>query len=526
MKKTTPMAEKDLAKLFGLLILIVCISLIITYLVTRNLRQPDITSLRKIETESLSKNNEQARPGKHLAKPAVVAGQFYPADKNELYNTIEKMLGSRPALGLNGVQSILVPHAGYIYSGEIAAASFREIIKNFKQVFILAANHNGQADFKGVSIPAFTHYAIPGVEIPLDSIADELLQYPLFINEPKAHTMHMIEVELPFLYQISGRPIPINFTIIPMIVGRLDQNGIKHLAKTLNKYNTEESLFVFSVDLSHFYNYETCRKLDNFTIQAVLSHDRNSLSQAITDGNQVLLTMLELAELNGWESTLLARGNSGDITGEKERVVGYASIVFHQPLLLSKDEQKELLNMARCSIKQYLDDSTIIKPGKNMLERHPLFRVPRGVFVTLKKNGELRGCIGELVPQKSLIVGVQTLAIESAIQDTRFQPVTKEELNDLQLSISILDFPTQVKVSNPEDFPKALHPGKDGIILIHKGRQSTYLPQVWQQLPDPVAFLSNLCLKQGSLADCWKDKDTILYRYSAYEFEEKLPRDQ
>ena len=190
------------------------------------------------------------------------------------------------------------------------------------------------------------------------------------------------------------------------------------------------------------------------------------------------------------------------------------------PFSLTIKEKEYLLTLARTTIKEFLESQTVKNPDKEFLDQHPVFRIPRGVFVTLKKGEKLRGCIGELFPQRPLYEGVQNCAIKSATQDNRFPPVTCEELEDLTLSISILSFPTRIKTENASSLLTALTPGKDGVILIYNGRQSTFLPKVWEDIPKPDDFLSHLCQKQGSPADCWQKKETVSYRYGTYDFSE------
>ena len=463
----------------------------------------------------------QVRPGPVKVRPPAVAGQFYPDEKDALYNAIERAMSSSARVGIREVRAVLVPHAGYVYSAEVAAASFREVEPEFRRVFILASNHNSQVDFSGVSIPEVTHYAIPGATIPLSAIVDDLAMDPLFVNEPGAHTMHMNEVELPFLYYLRDKPDEPDFTIVPMILWRMSMSQIQRLAEILERYANYQTLFVFSVDLSHYYPDHQARQLDSYTIRSIMTRDMGSLAKSATDGNQVLLTMLALAKRRNWEPTFLMYRNSGDASGDRERVVGYASIVFSTPFYLTEEERQDLLTYAREVIDEYIRYGRILEPETDLIERHPIFQIPRGVFVTLKKQGELRGCMGDIVPNNPLYKGVQNCAIKAAAQDPRFNPVTIEELNQLSLSISVLDFPTPVRVEQPEDFLDVLDPLNDGVVLLHQGRQSTFLPDVWREIPDPREFLSRLCLKQGSPADCWLDSATTIYTYHAYVFGEE-----
>lgn len=460
-----------------------------------------------------------AKPEENVRLPAA-AGQFYPADPAELYSLIDRLIKASPSKGIRNVRAVLVPHAGYPYSGAVAAESFREVDPDFKRIFLLAANHRGDVDFSGVSLPRETHYAIPGASISLSGILAKLRRQPGFVDEPAAHSMHMIEAELPFLHFLKKQSGRSDFEIVPMIVGRMDQTAISRLAETLNRYADNRTLFVFSVDLSHYFPEGEARKLDGYTIQSTLSRDAEGLSRATTDGNQVLLTLLALADLQGWEATFLMYRNSASAGGDTSRVVGYAGIAFHEPLSFTEEEKKELLRIARSAVGEAVRTGNKPKSDSLVPTKFPIFNIPRGVFVTLKENGELRGCIGSLFPQQSLFEGVLQNAVKAAKEDPRFPPVAETELDRLAVSISVLDYPRRLKVADPSDYPKALKPKEDGIILAAAGGQSTFLPQVWEDIPRPEDFLSALCRKQGAKNDCWRDAGATLYRYRAFEFGE------
>ena len=454
-------------------------------------------------------------------RPAAAAGVFYPFSGDALSGEIDRLLSAAQPIKLKGMQAVLVPHAAYMYSGTVAAAAFREVADDFRRVFILAANHSGEADFTGVSLPPYSHYEIPGAQIPLANIVDDLLADPLFQEVPAAHTKYVIEVELPFLRGLKRKAAHPDFTVIPMILGKMDNDTIARLAEILNGYADDRTLFVFSVDLSHFYTDSKARQLDSLTMQSILSRDDNTLSQTTADGPQVLLTMVQLAELQGWESTLLKYDTSGTVSGDRSNVVGYAAIAFHEPFTLSPGEKQELLQLARSTIEEYLEKGDFSETEPVLLEKHSILKIPRSVFVTLKKSGQLRGCIGDIVSPNPLHENIQLCAVRSAAKDYRFSPVTLEELDNLVISISVLEFPAQLKADNPLQYPSLLQPGKDGVIIVYKGKRSIYLPQVWEDIPDPVSFLSQLCLKQSSPANCWQDSQAILYRYGALEFGEE-----
>lgn len=461
-----------------------------------------------------SRSSEVRAMPKKVRAPAGV-GLFYPADPRELYRQVEQLLTKTGPVGIGNATIIHVPHAGYVYSGEVAAAAFRELDRNFRRVFILAANHSGEVRFDGVSIPPVSHYAIPGAEIALDGIVDKLLQNPLFSEKPEVHTKYMLEVELPFLHALQGWPKIPGFTIVPLILGGLSGQQAIELATILSGYADDDTVFVFSVDLSHFYSAPQAHRLDAQTIEAIMSRNRHELAQATSDGNQVLLTMVELGDLLGLEATHLAYGHSGMVSGDNSKVVGYGATAFHRPLHFDRESREQLLRIARQTIGDHLEGKTARVLEPQLLAAYPLLQIPRGVFVTLKKDGRLRGCIGELVSSGPLYKGVQRCALNAAVNDARFKPVGRKELAELSLSISVLEYPSQMVVDSPGEYLQRLRPNEDGVILVHKGRRSTYLPEVWAQIPEPAEFLAQLCLKQGSPAACWLDKETVLYSYRA-----------
>ena len=451
----------------------------------------------------------------------VVAGSFYPGDEKSLSRDIGRFLSSEPSLGLRGVHAILVPHAGYMYSGQVAAASYREIGKSFKRVFIMAGNHNGDANFNGISLPQESFFSIPGAEISVSKIVGDLEKKEYFVKEPLAHINHTIEVQLPFLNHIKGSPKHPDFEIIPMVTGYLTEKQIASITETLSAYVDNDTLFIFSADLSHYHRDDEAKKLDAYSLDALMGRNLRQMLDAETCGSHALAIMLSLAKKHGWEPTLIKHLTSGDVSGDRSRVVGYGSVAFHEKLSLIHDEKKQLLEIARTTIEEFVREKKRFKTAKSSLDKLPILRIPRGAFVTLKKKGDLRGCIGDLKPDGALFLTVEENAISAASRDPRFSPVTPDELKDIEVSISILDYPELVTVSDPSEYPKVLKPNVDGVIIQYNGRQSTYLPQVWEQLPEPKQFLSSLCQKQGSPSDCWQNKNTILYKYSGFEFGEK-----
>ena len=186
---------------------------------------------------------------------------------------------------------------------------------------------------------------------------------------------------------------------------------------------------------------------------------------------------------------------------------------------LTEEEQEFLLKLARDTLENYLGRKTL--PEVNEEGITPMLKRVQGCFVTLNKNGNLRGCIGHILPQVPLYKCVIQNAISAALYDTRFPPVGYDELKDIHIEISVLSVPERLDFSSPDDLLDRLRPGIDGVVIRYHGKTSTYLPQVWEMLPQKEEFLSRLCLKQGSPPDCWKSRDVIVETYQAFVFGEQ-----
>lgn len=447
-----------------------------------------------------------------------VAGAFYPKEADELRRQVSGFMTAKPVLGLRGVRAVIVPHAGYVFSGAVAAEAFRELASPVKTVFILADNHNGAANYTGVSFPNAGAMEVPGAQIPISRICWDLAAAApgLFCNNAAAHESHMIEVELPFLLAASQWPQKPDFEIVPLVLsGNLTGDQINRLADLLAPYATQPgALFVVSTDLSHYLSYNMARQWDYATISRILAKEGEELSAQSCCGLQSVRTILNLASRHGWESNRLAYDNSSTATGDTQRVVGYAAIALTEPLSFTPEERDALLGYARQVVETRVRTGVDVAVEESWLDRFPIFRLPRAVFVTLKKNGELRGCIGSLTNIEPIHDSVRANAVSAALRDQRFSPVTSEELGGLHYSISILTFPARVN-AEPARFAEVLKPLRDGVILSIDGRQSTFLPEVWEQIPEPAEFLAHLCRKQGSAPEAWKSAGAVMHTYTA-----------
>jgi AmmeMemoRadiSam system protein A len=227
-----------------------------------------------------------------------------------------------------------------------------------------------------------------------------------------------------------------------------------------------------------------------------------------------------IAKQNTWRPILLLHANSGDISGDKSSVVGYASIIFvdENDKELTEGEQDFLLKLARQSAEEYLRTGKKLEVEENKLT--PSLRKVQGCFTTFNKNKQLRGCVGHIIPQEELYKCVMDNAINAAVNDRRFEPVELKEMKDIEIEISVLTIPKKLVFSSGEDLKNKLRPNIDGLVLRNNWRSSTYLPQVWGQLPEKDIFLSSLCEKGGMPPDCWKSNFTEAYTYQAVVFSE------
>ncbi len=457
-------------------------------------------------------------------RKAYVAGQFYPGTKEQITAVVHEYLNQAETKGLEGsLRALIAPHAGYIYSGPIAAYAYKQIKKPFKRIFIFASNHSPYADVDGLSVPDYTHYRTPLGDVQVSPLVRELMQEERISYVPAAHTTHIIEVHLPFLQLV----LEDEFEIVPVITGRINVDDITRFGELFNRYAADETLFIVSTDLSHYHPYDEAVSLDASCVNALESLDTPGVIQSEMCGQGAALIFLEIAKKQGWKGKILDYRNSGDTAGDKTRVVGYTAVAYslHSTSAspdkssgaLSEEEQKILLALAQKTVELYVKEKKIYEPDETHFDAYPKLKEHRGTFVTLKKQKNLRGCIGSLIGKQPLYLGVRDHAINAACRDPRFKPVTQQELTEIELSISVLDVPQLLEVSEPEEYLETLT-HEDGVILASGRHQSTYLPQVWEQLPEPVEFLSRLCMKGGASPDCWKDPKTQVYTYRAQEF--------
>jgi len=466
----------------------------------------------------------------NIREPAV-AGQFYPAESGELAKQVDDFLAEVPIEKSTGaILGLIVPHAGYIYSGPVAAYGFKQLENEDIETVILIGNSH-LAYFEGAAVYDKGYFKTPLGEVEIDeSLAKEIMAENKKIKADMiAHQYeHSLEVEVPFLQRVLK-----NFKILPILMGSGSFDDVKILAKAISKNIADKNVIVVaSSDMSHYPPYEQANYADKKTYEAILTGEVEVLEKTIAQlekenianaqtflcgQDAVEVLMLVMQDLGVKEIKLLKYANSGDTAGDKSQVVGYSAIGFYgerRGSLLNREEQKRLLEIARQSVETYIKEGRVL----TFSETNPVLNQKLGAFVTLKKNGQLRGCIGRFTSDDNppLYQTVAEMAIAAATQDIRFLPVQAYELSELEYEVSVLS-----PLKKIDDWHQ-IKLGKHGVKIKKDGRSGVFLPQVAIETGwDFETFMAELCSQKAGLSrNCWQDKETELYIFTAQVFKE------
>ncbi|MFY9153918.1 MAG: AmmeMemoRadiSam system protein B [Prolixibacteraceae bacterium] len=465
------------------------------------------------------------------------AGRFYTDKPAELISQLEQLF-SKSALKSSEKTplAIIVPHAGYVYSGEVAASAYKQIDhkQQFDRIFIIGSSHT--TTFSGASVFCNGNYETPlgTVKVDLDLARKLIAENNLLKCYPEAHQHeHSIEVQLPFLQYY----LKTDFKIVPIIIGSSTAETSKKLAAILKPFLNEKNLFVISSDFSHYPVYNDARKVDQLTAEAIQTNKASKVL-AVLESNEKRNIEGLATSLCGWSSVLtllymteqlldvnidlIQYKNSGDKAfGDKDRVVGYYSISFTRGkpaekaigFSISNEEKNYLLKLARETISEYVQKETIPKVDQSVLT--PTLKTPCGAFVTLYKNDILRGCIGRFDPDEPLWKVVQSMAVAAATKDYRFDRVLSSELSKLKIEISVLTPLKRIKSADE------IILGKHGIYLKKGDKTGTFLPQVATQTGWTMEeFLGHCSEDKAHIGwDGWKTAE--LYTYEALVFGEE-----
>ncbi len=476
-------------------------------------------------------------------RPAAFAGQFYPSDPSRLRLAIQSYL--KDALEFEGgkITGIIVPHAGYIYSGQIAADAYRNVQgQACDLVVILGTNHTAPG-FKGISVLPSGSFRTPLGDAEIDEPAAKALLAQDSDCSPDDFPQkkeHSVEVQIPFVQTLFPRA-----RIVPVVIGEPDLQVCKRFGETLARVvKNRNALIVASSDLSHYPDQVDATRIDRQTLEAVSKLDPSAfesktrkllaspppnLATCACGEGPIMAIMVAARSLGATQGTVISYANSGDTSvGDKDRTVGYGAVLLasgpHKPRIknpteslsemsagpLPHDQKKFLLRIARETIQRYLTTETV----PLIRSVSPRLQVPQGVFVTLRKHGELRGCIGHMAADFPLARAVGQMAMQSAFNDPRFPPLKLNELEGVEIEISALTPMKQVAG------PEAILVGRDGVLIRKGNRSAVFLPQVatenhWGK----EEMLDNLCRKAGLPAGSWKN-DTRFFTFQAEVFEE------
>lgn len=471
-----------------------------------------------------------------VREPAV-AGLFYPADPAALARMIDGYLAAAKTESPGELKALICPHAGYVYSGPVAASGFRLLQgTDFATVILLASSHYAALD--GASVSDADVFRTPLGDVPISPKARRLAQLRPFALAPRCLVQrpgwaaqssrqppaaghdtadtweHADEVEVPFLQRTLN-----DFQLLPVVCGDVDP---AQAARALTQVLDDRTLIVVSSDLSHYQSDAEARTLDRRCTDAICALDVDKMSAQEACGRTPILTLLHIAKQQGWQARLLDYRNSGDTAGDKARVVGYAAIAFYAPAAATEtftnEERRFLLDVARQSVREAAATGRQRPVSADGLAAK--LTATRGCFVTLTQGGRLRGCIGHIQPMMPLYQAIIDNARNAAIRDPRFLPVSAREVAELEIEISVLTVPQPLAFNSPEDLLRQLRPQKDGVVLNIRGRVATYLPQVWEQLPDKVEFLDTLAEKAGCASGDWRKPGVTVSIYQVESFTE------
>ncbi|HET9024060.1 MAG TPA: AmmeMemoRadiSam system protein B [Burkholderiaceae bacterium] len=449
-----------------------------------------------------------------MTRPAAVAGMFYPASPEALRRSVREFLDEAGADEAAPPKVLIVPHAGYVYSGSTAArgyATLRQVAGRVRHVVLVGPAH--RVALRGVAIPSVGRFETPLGPLDLDRTAlDALAEVPHVVQSDRAHAAeHALEVQLPFLQEVLE-----NFTLVPLVVGDAAPDEVAAVLERV--WGGPETLIVVSSDLSHYLPYDTARRVDAMTLAQVLQLGPELDHQQACGATPINALML-VARRRGLHPRLLTACNSGDTAGDRDGVVGYAALAFTAEEArdnAQNDERGEvLLAHARNAI-----ESLFRRGNGKALRDAPFLDRPGATFVTLCRNGELRGCIGSLEAERPLREDVAANARAAALRDPRFEPLTERDLEGLSVEVSLLDAPQPLTFHDEDDLVRQLQAARDGVLLEYGRQRSTFLPQVWEQLPDPWDFLRHLKVKAGLSPDFWS-LDIRVSRYAVEKWSER-----
>jgi AmmeMemoRadiSam system protein B/AmmeMemoRadiSam system protein A len=469
-----------------------------------------------------------ARPTKIFSeiRPAAAADAFYPADPDRARAMVDQYLALvQPVDG--EPTALIVPHAGWVYSGHVAAFAYKQIEGiEYDAIVVIGPNHTDPA-FDAISVYAEGAFETPAGPMPVDeALAAKLLAaHERIVFHRGVHQQeHSIEVQLPFLQRVCP-----DCAFVPILVGQPTPENLDILTEALiDALSDKKALVIASSDLSHYPHYDDAVRVDTATLAAIETMDTDQVS-AVTAaqmaqevpglvtcacGEGPIVVAMRVAQALGADHVRVLRyANSGDVGGDPNRVVGYGAVMLWrwQPPDLNEAQQAELLSIARRSLEEYMTTSEVPSfdpPADPVLNRK------LGAFVTLMLDGELRGCIGHMYGDAPLYQTVAQAAVDAAVHDARFPPLPAAQLDDVEIEVSVLSPFKRVRDVHDE---AEIEVGRHGLLLLYGERRGVLLPQVpLEQGWDRDEFLQQICLKAGLPTECWER--ATLYTFTAEVF--------
>lgn len=482
-----------------------------------------------------------------------LSSSWYPTNRFELASTLlkhERNAVEKYESYFDGdkIKAMIVPHAGYAYSGDVAAAAYRLIIPHFfKRVIIIGPSHLDS--FTGIALPHQQYEIYKNVlghmDLDVNTLQD-LSKHSLFKYRGFAHlSEHSINVQLPLIQKFCGTKCK----LVPLLVGHVDVDQAEQIAVTLKPYIDDKTLVIISSDLTHHgprFGYtpfssnitQNIFNLDTRLVSKIENHDLSGFDKVLQKTGatfcgagpiKILLGLVQQKVFGDVESHVVAYDTMASGQKNPEHSVSYMSLVVSSQKRedlpvhhrLTGYEKSLLLKLARLRLEHLLAGGShlgVVVPG---LLTNAL-RKPQGVFVTLhkldKKGGKsLRGCVGTVLPRKPLYKAVHETATSAAFHDSRFEPVTDSDLPYLDISISALSSPESISSY------KDIELGRDGIVLQDNAKTAVYLPKVpiehgWS-LKQTLSFLAK---KAGLSEDDWKNNNIDIKTFRSIDFSENI----
>lgn len=424
-------------------------------------------------------------------KEPSVANSFYSGDINVLKNQLDEFARNNKNEYTYKTRAVIVPHAGLVFSGQLAFEGISQLDKDIKNIFIFAPAH--RVAFEGLSLSGFEQWqtTLGNIEINQEINQELIEKFDAKIYDEAHKEEHSIEIQLPLIQYVFKE-----VKIIPVLIGRENPEKITQIISEY--YNNKDFGFIISSDLSHFLTDEEACKLDNETARMIEIGAVQGFRYDQACGAIGIYGLVEFANNNNFSLIRIDMRNSSAVNGDKNRVVGYGCWFLYEGnknKFIKEYYSDYVLKLCRDVIACSFDKNTIYT------DHLPVFDEDGACFVTLKRNNQLRGCIGSIIAYQPLIDDLVKHSQDAAFHDPRFLPLEKSELEDLTLDVSLLSSPKPMAFTDEQDLLNKLVPHKDGLIIKDGNKQAVFLPSVWEELPDKVLFLTSLKRKAGMPPD-------------------------